>query len=136
MIGVIFTMKRLTALLVLVLVGTAWGANIEKQIKTQKKSQADMKKQIQQYNAIAREKSKQSKTLLSQLSRLKQNANSSQAQISTLEKENSRLADSVSELTRNIDNVNGQGWLWYRTIHRQDAGGLDRKSTRLNSSHD
>ena len=77
-------MKRLTALLLLaVLAGTAWGANIDRQIKTQQKSQADMKKQIQQYNAIAKEKSKQSKTLLSQLSRLKQNASSSQAQISS-----------------------------------------------------
>ena len=100
-------MRRLTALLVLaVMAGTAWGANIDKQIKTQKKSQADMKKQIQQYNAIAKEKSKQSKTLLSQLSRLKQNANSSQTQISNLEKENNRLANSVGELSRNIDRVN------------------------------
>ena len=107
MTGGIFAMRRLTALLVLaVMAGTAWGANIDKQIKTQKKSQADMKKQIQQYNAIAKEKSKQSKNLLSQLSRLKQNANSSQTQISNLEKENNRLANSVGELSRNIDRVN------------------------------
>ena len=83
----------------------AMGANIDKQIKTQQKSQANMKKQIQQYNEIARQKSKQSKTLLSQLSRLKQDANSSQAQITNLEKENNRLADSVGELSTRIDRV-------------------------------
>ena len=102
----VFTMRKIIALAVLLVIGTsAWGANIDKQIKTQKKSQADMKKQIQQYNKIAREKSKQSKTLLTQLSKLKQDANSSQAQISTLEKENDRLADSVGELTTRIDRV-------------------------------
>ncbi|MBQ7217061.1 MAG: peptidoglycan DD-metalloendopeptidase family protein [Synergistaceae bacterium] len=65
-----------------------------------------MKKQIQKYNAIAKEKSKQSKTLLSQLSRLKQNANSSEEQIETLEKENRRLAASVNKLNKDIDRAN------------------------------
>lgn len=99
-------MRKFIALAVMFVISTsAFGANIDKQIKNQKKSQSDMKKQIQQYNAIAREKSKQSKTLLSQLSRLKQDANSSQAKISTLEKENTRLEHSVGELTTRIDRV-------------------------------
>ena len=103
----IITMKRITALFMLaVLCGTAWGANIDRQIKSQQQNQADMKKKIQQYNAIAKEKSKQSKTLLSQLSRLKQSASSSQERISTLEKENDRLESSVDALNRRIDNVN------------------------------
>ena len=38
--------------------------------KTKPKTQTDTKKKIAEYNAIAKEKSKQSKTLLSQLSRL------------------------------------------------------------------
>ena len=50
------------------------GASVDSQIKSQKKSQSDMKKKISQYNAIAKEKSKQSKTLLSQLSKLRQDA--------------------------------------------------------------
>ena len=100
-------MRRITVLVLLLMTaGAAFGANIDRQIQTQKKSQADMGKKIQQYNAIAREKSKQSKTLLSQLSRLRQNASSSQAQITDLEKENNRLATSVSELNRSIDRVN------------------------------
>ena len=100
-------MRRITALvLLMVMAGAAFGANIDRQIKTQQQSQADMKKKIQQYNAIAKEKSKQSKTLLSQLSRLKQNASSSQEQITTLEKENNRLETSAAELTKSIDRVN------------------------------
>ncbi|MBR0069555.1 MAG: peptidoglycan DD-metalloendopeptidase family protein [Synergistaceae bacterium] len=65
-----------------------------------------MKKKIQQYNAIAKEKSKQSKNLLSQLSRLKQNANESQNAMDDLEKENSRLQISVTELNKSIARVN------------------------------
>ena len=74
-------MRKFSAVLVILLTlagSGAYGANLDKQIKTQRKSQADMQKKIQQYNAIAKQKSKQSKTLLSQLSRLKQNANTSQ----------------------------------------------------------
>ena len=84
----------------------AYSANIDSQIKAQQKSQSDMKKKIQQYNAIAKEKSKQSKNLLTQLSRLKQNANESQAQMNTLEQENTRLQNSVRELNRSIARVN------------------------------
>ena len=101
-------MKKFFALLMIFVVGisAAYGANIDKQIKTQQQTQSDMKKKIQQYNAIAKEKSKQSKTLLTQLSRLKQNANASQEKMSNLERENDRLQNSVGQLTRNIDTVN------------------------------
>ena len=99
-------MRRVIALVMILAVnGLAFAANIDSQIKSQQKNQADMKKKIQQYNAIAKEKSKQSKNLLSQLSRLKQNANTSQEQITNLEQENSRLQASVSALSKNIENV-------------------------------
>ena len=84
---------------------TAYAASVDSQIKSQQKSQNDMKKKIQQYNAIAREKSKQSKTLLGQLSRLKQDANASQEKMNNLEKENIKLQNSVSELNKNIAKV-------------------------------
>ena len=100
-------MKRiLAALMFICFVIPAYGANIDSQIKAQQKNQSDMKKKIQQYNAIAKEKSKQSKNLLSQLSRLKQNANESQNAMDNLEKENSKLQISVTELNKSIARVN------------------------------
>ena len=100
-------MKRLlAALMIICFVIPAYSANIDSQIKAQQRSQSDMKKKIQQYNAIAKEKSKQSKNLLSQLSRLKQNANASQEEMDTLERENSRLQISVTELNKSIARVN------------------------------
>ncbi|MBQ3695342.1 MAG: hypothetical protein IJR43_09375, partial [Synergistaceae bacterium] len=98
--------KLMAALMIICFVIPAYSANIDKQIKDQQKSQSDMKKKIQQYNAIAKEKSKQSKNLLSQLSRLKQNANESQNAMDDLEKENSRLQISVTELNKSIARVN------------------------------
>ena len=106
MTGGIDILRKIIALFMILMInGLAFAANIDSQIKSQQKNQADMKKKIQQYNAIAKEKSKQSKNLLSQLSRLKQNANNSQEQISTLEKENTRLQTSVSELNKKIERV-------------------------------
>ena len=70
-------MKKFFAVLLILIMSlnlTAYAASIDSQIKSQQKSQSDMKKKIQRYNAIAREKSKQSKTLLGQLSRLKEDA--------------------------------------------------------------
>ncbi|MBQ7559757.1 MAG: peptidoglycan DD-metalloendopeptidase family protein [Synergistaceae bacterium] len=84
---------------------TAYAASIDSQIKSQKRTQSDMKKKIQQYNAIAREKSKQSKTLLGQLSRLRQDATASQAKMNDLEKENIKLQNSVGELNKKIARV-------------------------------
>lgn len=84
---------------------TAYAASIDSQIKSQQRSQSDMKKKIQKYNAIAREKSKQSKTLLGQLSRLRQDASASQAKMNDLEKENIKLQNSVGELNKNIAHV-------------------------------
>lgn len=106
-------------LMILSVISIASGANIDKQIKNQQKSQADMKKKIQQYNAIAKEKSKQSKTLLSQLSRLKQNANNSQEQIANLESENSKLENSSNELTQNIKNVNASMAIILETLRNR-----------------
>ena len=88
------------------------------QATTQKpKTQAEMKKQIQKYNAIAKEKSKESKTLLSQLSRLKQNANSSEEQITALEKDNARLAASVNRLNRDIARANASMAIIMENLH-------------------
>ena len=100
-------MKKFLAALVILMVlvsPAAYSASKKTQAKSQKpKTQAEMKKQIQKYNAIAKEKSKESKTLLSQLSRLKQNANSSEERIAALEKDNYRLAASIKQLNRDID---------------------------------
>lgn len=98
-------MKKVTAVVILLLLSLN-AANIDRQIKTQQKSQADMKKKIEQYNKIARQKSKESKTLLSQLSRLKKDANESQSRMDDLERENTKLQASVSELDRSIVRVN------------------------------
>ena len=99
--------KIFAALMILVTCLTsAYAASIDNQIKKQQKSQNDMKKKIQQYNNIAKEKSKQSKTLLGQLSRLKQDANASQAKMNDLEKENTRLQNSVASLNENIARIN------------------------------
>ncbi|MBR0034878.1 MAG: hypothetical protein IJP54_04300, partial [Synergistaceae bacterium] len=114
-------MKKFLAALVILMVlvsPAAYSASKKTQAKSQKpKTQAEMKKQIQKYNAIAKEKSKQSKTLLSQLSRLKQNANSSEEQIETLEKENRRLAASVNKLNRDIDRANASMAIIMDNLH-------------------
>ncbi len=101
-------MRKFFACLLIIIIGLsqAYAANIDKQIKSQQKTQSDMKKKIQQYNAIAKEKSKQSKTLLGQLSRLKQDANASQSKMNDLEKESARLQSSVTSLNENIARIN------------------------------
>ncbi len=100
--------KLITAVIILLFFITSGvrAANLDKQIQKQQKSQSEMKKQIQQYNAIAKQKSKESKNLLSQLSRLKQNASASQTRMADLERENTRLQKSVGELTESIERVN------------------------------
>ena len=95
-----------TLMILVTCLTSAYAASIDNQIKKQQKSQNDMKKKIQQYNNIAKEKSKQSKTLLGQLSRLKQDANASQAKMNDLEKENTRLQNSVASLNENIARIN------------------------------
>ena len=98
-------MKKIFAVLLILATAlnfSAYGATIDNQIKTQQRSQSDMKKKIQQYNAIAREKSKQSKTLLGQLSRLRQDATASQTKMNDLEQENKKLQNSVSALNKKI----------------------------------
>ena len=104
----IFIMKKIFAafLSILILASAASSANIDSQIKSEKRNQADMQKKIKKYNEIAKKKSQESKTLLSQLSRLRQNANDSQVQMQNLEKENSRLQSSVSELNKRIKSLN------------------------------
>ena len=99
-------MKKIFAVILILATSlSAYGATLDNQIKSQQRSQSDMKKKIQQYNAIAREKSKQSKTLLGQLSRLKEDANASQAKMDNLEKENLKLQNSVGALNKKIINV-------------------------------
>ena len=101
-------MKKFFAVLLIFITSLNFSANaasIDSQIKSQQRSQNDMKKKIQQYNTIAREKSKQSKTLLGQLSRLKQDASASQAKMDTLEKENLKLQNSVGALNKKITAV-------------------------------
>lgn len=65
-------------------------------------SKNDTKKQIQKYNAIAKQKSQESKNLLSQLSRLKKDANDSSARMTDLERDNARLEASVNKLNDDI----------------------------------
>lgn len=100
-------MKKFLALMIMIMLwlSSAHAANIDTQIRTQQRTQSNMRKKIQQYNEIAKKKSQQSKTLLSQLSRLRQNANDSQNQIQGLERENQRLESSVNELNQSIAEV-------------------------------
>ncbi len=67
---------------------------------------ADTKQQIQKYNAIAKQKSQESKNLLSQLSRLKKDANDSSARMTDLERDNERLEASVNKLNDDIARAN------------------------------
>ena len=101
-------MKKFFAAIMLsaVAMTSAYAANIDIQIKNQQQTQSSMKKKIQRYNAIAKEKSKQSKTLLGQLSKLKQDANESQTQMQNLEAQNEKLQNSVNELNKSIARVN------------------------------
>ncbi len=96
-------MKR--AVIILMIILMSMNANIDRQIRTQRQSQEDMKKRIEQYNRIARQKSKESKSLLSQLSRLKKDANESESRMNDLEQETTRLQSTVIELNRNIDRL-------------------------------
>ncbi|MBQ7562191.1 MAG: peptidoglycan DD-metalloendopeptidase family protein [Synergistaceae bacterium] len=75
-----------------------------------------MKKKIRQYNEIAKKKSQESKTLLSRLSRLRQSANDSQEKMQDLERENSRLQSSVSELNKRIKSLNESMSVISRTL--------------------
>lgn len=101
-------MKRLViVLMVLCLVCPVYQASgASSQVKIQQQSQADMKKKIQQYNAVAKKKSQQSKELLSQLSRLKKDANESQTQMASLEQESAKLRNTAGEINKNIESVN------------------------------
>ena len=80
-------------------------SNLDRRIRSEQQSQSDMKKRIEQYNRIAKQKSKESKSLLSQLSRLKKNANESESQMNDLERQTANLQASVKELDRNIARV-------------------------------
>ena len=104
-------MKKFIAVLVLIFLvagvnSEVYSASIDSQIKTQQKNQSDMKKKIQRYNSIAKEKSKQSKTLLGQLSKLKKDASASEAKMNDLENETSKLSKSVEALNKRIKDVN------------------------------
>ncbi|MBQ9404674.1 MAG: hypothetical protein IJU15_06775, partial [Synergistaceae bacterium] len=104
-------MKKIFILLIVIVLlaqfrGQSEGANIDSQIKTQQQSEANLKKKIQQYNALAKKKSQESKNLLSQLSRLKQSANDSQNQMQSLEQQNNKLQNSVNELNKKIEGLN------------------------------
>ena len=126
--------KFFAVLLILVLMFnlTAYAASIDNQIKSQQRSQSDMKKKIQQYNAIAREKSKQSKTLLGQLSRLKQDASASQSKMNDLEKENLKLQNSVGELNKNIEKVRASMNIIIKTLRARilDIYKYNNRSTK------
>ena len=100
-------MRKIFASVMILLLASsiANAANIDKQLKTQQRNQSDMKKKIEQYNKIAKQKSKESKSLLSQLSRLKKNANESESRMNDLERENKKLQSSVTELDKNIARV-------------------------------
>jgi len=101
-------MKKLLIIIILLACtrNNIYAANIDTQIKAEQKSQSDMQKKIQQYNALAKKKSQESKNLLSQLSRLKQGANDSQVQIQGLEKENARLEKLIADINAKIAVLN------------------------------
>ena len=97
-------MKKLLIIIILLACtrNNIYAANIDTQIKAEQKSQSDMQKKIQQYNALAKKKSQESKNLLSQLSRLKQGANDSQVQMQGIEKENARLEKLIADINAKI----------------------------------
>ena len=101
-------MKKIVLIMLLVISFNAvvYGANIDKEIKAQEKSRKEMNDKIKRYNAIAKEKSKQTQTLLGQLTRLRQDASESRNQVQNLEQRNANLEKSVNELNQRIKKVN------------------------------
>ena len=79
--------------------------NLESQIKKQEKERESLNQKIKQYNELARQKERESQTLLGQLDRLRQDASESQSRMKHLEKENGRLQSSMDALTQDIANT-------------------------------
>ena len=76
--------------------------NIDSQIKNHEKERESLNKKIKQYNELARQKERESHTLLGRLDRLRHDASTSRNRMEFLEKENGRLQNSMEELNRNI----------------------------------
>lgn len=92
--------------LFLFLSGPCWGAQAKTQTERGLEQERDsLNKRIQRYNELARQKEKESKTLLGQLDRLRQDATQSQAQARALEKEGKKLEESMKGLAREIERV-------------------------------
>ena len=101
-------MKKLALMMIFIMSfnSVLYGANVDKEIKAQEKSRSEMNSKIKRYNAIAKEKSKQTKTLLGQLTKLRRDASESQNQMQSLEQKNTNLEKSVKELNKRIEQVN------------------------------
>ena len=76
--------------------------NIDSQIKNHEKERESLNKKIKQYNELARQKERESHTLLGRLDRLRHDASTSRNRMEFLEKENGRLQNSMEELNRSM----------------------------------
>ncbi len=76
--------------------------NLDSQIKKQEREKESLNRKIKEYNELARQKERESRTLLGQLDRLRQDASESQSRMKDLERENGRLQTSMAQLTQDI----------------------------------
>ena len=77
-------------------------AALDSMIEVQQRARDSLDKKIEQYNELARQKQRESQSLLGRLNRLRQSAVESQAQMEQLEKENGRLRNSMGKINLRI----------------------------------
>lgn len=91
----------------------AWAAgavvpqtDLDDMIEAQEKAKEELGKKIQRYDDIAKQKARQSRGVLGQLTELRQEASRSRAKIEGLEKENERLQGAMMELNVAVAQTN------------------------------
>lgn len=76
--------------------------NLDAQIAIQERARKTLSRQIEQYNASARKKAKEARSLLGKLTKLRQEAQLASTRIELLELQSKRLQGSMAELNRDI----------------------------------
>lgn len=76
--------------------------NLDAQIAIQERARKTLSRQIEQYNASARKKAQEARSLLGKLTKLRQEAQLASTRIELLELQSKRLQGSMAELNRDI----------------------------------
>lgn len=80
--------------------------NLDAQIAIQERARKTLNRQIEQYNETAKKKGQEAQGLLGRITKLRQDAQMTGAQIELLELHSKRLLGSMSELNENIVRIN------------------------------